>query len=97
MDISVFTELGLAVNMPVAIATIFVSSFAFKMVKQKSENAYVHVLIPFVVALVITGVYEVAHDGIGRIIVWNGVWNAIVSIGMYSPVESFLRKQGWLK
>ncbi len=83
------------INIPVIFATVLLSWFIITQLKTLSVKFPFRQVIPFVIATILTALYEWSvGSGIDRTVVWDSLLTALVATGGYSKVKSLLKDRG---
>ena len=102
MDVSFFAPLinmGVNIAPPVVLMTIWASWAILWELDEKDgvlNHPALRVTVPFVIGIVLFLAWKYSTASIVRADVWDGFVNAAVSVGVYSPVKSYLKKMGFV-
>lgn len=101
MDVSFFAPLiSMGINLvpTVVVVTIIVSWGILYALDEKDgvlNHPALRIAVPFVTGIVLFIVWKFSTAEIARADIWDGFVNAAVSVGVYSPVKSFLKSKGF--
>jgi len=101
MDVSFFAPLiGMGINLapPVVVMTIIVAWGVLWMLEKRAEvlnHPALRVAVPSIVGIILFLVWKFSTAEIVRADIWDGFVNAVVSVGFYSQIKSFLKSRGF--
>ena len=85
----------LNINMPVVFATVLLSWAAIKQLKEYAPKFPFRQVVPFISAMTLTVFYAWSVDGaVDKMVLWQGFVTALIAMGAYSPIKSFLKDRG---
>lgn len=101
MDVSFFAPLiDMGVNLvPVVVVMTIVVSWGILYALAEKDGILNHptlrIAVPFLVGVALYLTWKYSTALIARVDIWDGFVNAAVSVGVYSPVKSFLKSKGF--
>lgn len=93
-----FVSMGINLVPSVVVMTISLSWGILYALDEKDgvlNHPALRVTVPFITGIILFLAFKYSTDEITRADIWDGFVNAAVSVGVYSPVKSFLKSRGF--